>query len=485
VFSAVSPIANSSFEDELAKDMGRFYDDPLGYVMYAFEWGKGELEGCDGPDEWQTEQLRAIGRAVRNDPENYTIRDVTSSGHGIGKSAEVAWLILWAMSTRPHLSGVVTANTTAQLNTKTWRELALWHERAINKHWFKWTATKFHHVEHWKTWAVSAIPNTEHNSEAFAGLHAKHVLMIYDEASGIPDKIWEVSEGAMTTPRAMWFAFGNPTKNVGRFVNCFTSDAKRWKTRQIDSRTCKMTNKKEIAEWVEAYGEDSDFVRVRVRGVFPRTGNMQFMPTDTVDRAMLVDMAAEVHILMPVVIACDVARYGDDKTVICVRQGRKVLEMRKFRDLDTMQVAVQVALAVKQYKEQLAATFVDEVGIGAGVVDRLRMLNFEVVGVNAGATPRDKETYYNKRAEMWGDLRAWLASGASIPADPELRKALIGCEFGFDDKERIRLERKADMKRRGLDSPDEGDALAYTFAEELGDISIQAFEPNSESFEPG
>lgn len=481
----VQAAVTGNYEDELAKDIGNFYDDPVGFVYFSFEWGKGDLEGQPGPDKWQVEQLRAIGKAVRKDPEGYTIREATASGHGIGKTAEVAWIILWAMSTRPHLSGVVTANTTNQLNTKTWRELALWHKRLINRHWFRWTATKFHHVDHPETWAVSAIPNTEHNSEAFAGLHSKHVLLIFDEGSGIPDKIWEVSEGAMTTPRAMWFVFGNPTRNTGRFVNCFTSDKKRWNTRQIDSRTCRMTNKKEINEWVETYGEDSDFVRVRVRGVFPRTGNMQFVPTDAVDRAMLVDMPEETHILMPVVISCDVARYGDDKTVIAIRQGRKLLELRKYRDKDTMEVAVQVALAIKQFKGQLAATFVDEVGVGAGVVDRLRMLNFEVIGINAGAKPRDEKTYYNKRAEMWGDMRDWLASGASIPLDPELRTSLIGLEFGFDDKERIRLERKQDMKRRGLDSPDEGDALAYSFAEELGDINVQAFEPSGDSaFEP-
>jgi hypothetical protein len=149
-----------------------------------------------------------------------------------------------------------------------------------------------------------------------------------------------------------------------------------------------------------------------------------------------------------------------------------------------MEVAVKVALAIKEFKQQLGAVFVDEVGVGSGVVDRLRMLNYEVIGVNAGAKPRDEKTYYNKRAEMWGDMKTWLESGASIPMDPDLRQALIGLEFGFDDKEKIRLERKKDMKKRGLMSPDEGDAIAYTFAEELGDLSIRSFEPEAESFEP-
>jgi len=382
------------------------------------------------------------------------------------------------------LSGVITANTTTQLSTKTWREVALWHKRALNRHWFKWTATRFFHVSHPETWFCAAVPNTEHNSEAFAGLHAKHVLVIYDEASSIPDIIWEVTEGAMTTPRAMWFVYGNPTRNVGRFRECFDNDAKRWVTRQIDSRTCKMTNKKELDEWIETYGIDSDFCRVRIRGVFPRTGSMQFIDSDTVDRCMLWEAPYEAYYLMPKVIGVDVARYGDDKTVIIVRQGRKILEMMKFRELDTMQVAAQVVFKIREH--QPTVTFVDGVGLGAGVVDRLRQLGHSVVEVNAGEKPYDEDTYYNKRAEMWDRMRKWLKAGADIPNDTDMRQGLIGLEYGFTDAksgELLRLERKADMKRRGLDSPDEGDALSMTFAEEIGEIVANYFEPQTQ-FEP-
>lgn len=476
-------VNNSEFEQALVEDISEFYDDPLGYVMYAFPWGEegGPLEGFDGPDQWQQEQMERIKLEVQANPEDYVVRESIASGHGIGKTAEVAWIILWAMSTRPHLSGVVTANTTTQLSTKTWREVALWQKRAINGHWFKWSATKVWHKDHPETWFCHAIPNSEHNSEAFAGLHAEHSLIIYDEASAIPDKIWEVSEGAMTDPRAMWFCFGNPTRNTGRFVDCFGKDAKRWTTRSIDSRTCKMTNKKELDEWVKTYGEDSDFVRVRVRGVFPRAGSMQFVPTDIVDMAMARDIPIEAHIMLPPIMSVDVARYGDDKTIICVRQGRKVLTFKKFRELNTMEVAVEVVQGIKEF--QPAIVFVDGVGVGAGVVDRVRMLGFEVIEVNAGMKPDDEEIYYNKRAEMWDRMRSWLRAGADLPYDVETRTALIGIEYGYDDKERIRLERKADMKKRGLDSPDEGDALAYTFAEVIGDLTKQYFEPD-DNFEP-
>ena len=476
----MAALSASEYELELANDIAEFYDDPVGYIYYAFAWGEGELAEFDGPDTWQLEQLERIGQRFRDDPEA-TIREATASGHGIGKSALTAWIILWAMSTRPHLNGVITANTTTQLSTKTWRELALWHKRAINTHWFKWTATKFFHVDHPETWFCAAIPNTEHNSEAFAGLHARHVLLLYDEASGIPDVIWEVSEGAMTTPRAMWLVYGNPTRNTGRFRECFASDSHRWTTRQIDSRTCKMTNKKEIDEWINTYGEDSDFARVRVKGEFPRAGSVQFIPSDLVEFAMRNDVELEAHMTMPLVMAVDVARFGDDKSVVVLRQGRKVIRIWKFRELNTMQLATEVAALAKEVKPH--ALFCDVVGVGAGVVDRLRMLGFDVIEVNAGLGPEDEQTYYNKRAEMWGRLKHWLLLGADIPNDPDLHKALIGIEYGFDEKERIRLERKADMKARGLDSPDEGDALAYTFAEHVIMGRGNSFEPD-DSFEP-
>jgi hypothetical protein len=473
------------YEEELVASIESFYDDPLGFVMFVFPWGEkhSELEDFTGPDKWQREQLESLRKQIQADPE-YTIREATASGHGIGKSATTAWIILWAMSTRPHMSGVVTANTTNQLKTKTWRELAVWHKRMINEHWFKWTATQFLHTEHSETWFTAAIPNTENNSEAFAGLHSRYNLIIYDEASAIPDKIWEVSEGAMTDPRAIWLCYGNPTRNTGRFRECFATESHRWVTRQIDSRTCKMTNKKEINEWVKSYGEDSDFVRVRVRGVFPRAGSMQFIPSDDVDLAMAREVPFEAHYQQPIILICDVARYGDDKTIIALRQGRKTIALHKYRELSTMEVAREVAHKIREYRPSV--NFVDEVGVGAGVVDRLRDLGFTVIGVNGGSKPDDQETYYNKRVEMWGRMRDWIRNGGELPHDMDLRASLIGVEYGYSDNrtgERIRLERKEDMKKRGLLSPDEGDALAMTFYHELApNFENNSFEPDN--FEP-
>ena len=476
----------AQYEDELVADIEDFYDDPLGFVMYAFPWDEkdGSLEGFHGPDEWQCEQMERLRVGIQENAE-YSIREAIASGHGIGKSALTSWIILWAMSTRPHMSGVVTANTSNQLKTKTWRELALWHKRLINQHWFKWTATSFMHVEHPETWMVNAIPNTENNSEAFAGLHSRYNLIIYDEASAIPDKIWEVSEGAMTDPRSIWLCYGNPTRNTGRFRECFSTDSHRWTTAQIDSRTCKMTNKKEIKEWVNTYGEDSDFVRVRVRGVFPRAGSVQFIPSDDVDLAMAREVPYEAHYTQPIVLAADIARYGDDKTCIALRQGRKILHLFKYRELDTMEAAREIAFKIREFRP--AVSFIDEVGVGAGVVDRLRQLGFTIIGVNGGHSPDDGETYHNKRAEMWGRMRTWIRDGGDLPHDMDMRKALVGVEYGYSDArsgEKLRLERKEDMKKRGLDSPDEGDAIGMTFYHEIApNFERNAFEPD-DGFEP-
>ena len=443
---------------ELVQDIASFHDDPLGFVKYVFPWGEGDLEGQSGPDIWQAELLEDIGEHIR-EGEGRSYQSAVASGHGIGKGAVTAWILLHQMACRKNLNGVVTANTKQQLETKTWRELALWHSRSIIKPWFEWTATKFYHVSSPETWYVSAIPWSERNSEAFAGQHGE-VLVIYDEASSIPDSIYEVSEGAMTTPNAMWFTFGNPTRNTGRFRESFGKFKHRWKTRQIDSRTCKMTDKRKLEEWVQDFGEDSDFVKVRIRGLFPSASSMQFIAGHLVDDA--VARMAKCYLEEPLIMGVDVARFGDDQSVVSFRRGRdaRTIEWSKYRGLDTMELAARVAEHVRI--NQADAVFVDGGGVGGGVVDRLRQLRVEVIEVNFGSKAEDAR-YNNKRAEMWGNMKEWLPTGA-IPTDRELTDDLIGLEYSFTPTNKVQLEKKEDMKRRGLSSPDLADALALTFA---------------------
>lgn len=457
-------------ERQLAKDIGSFTHDPYGFVLYAFPWGEGDLKDRQ-PEDWQKAELISIGQALQaGDERKEAIQRAIASGHGVGKSAFISWIILWAMATCPDTKGIVTANTEAQLKTKTWAELAKWHKLCICGHWFHRTATAFFsaHKAHEETWRVDRITWNEEKSEGFAGLHneGKRILVIYDEASAIPDIIWETTEGALTDENTeiIWVTCGNPTRNTGAFRECFGRFRHRWGNRQVDSREVSITNKKQIAQWVDDYGEDSDFVRVRVRGVFPRAGACQLIASDLVRRAMGRTMPASFFQDSPKIMGVDVARFGEDQSAIALRQGLYLAPVKKYRGLDLMTYAGLVSQEMG--RENPDAVFIDMTGLGAGVVDRLHQLGHrEVIGVDFGGRSSNPDLYLNKRTEMWCKLADWLKSPVAIPDDPELEQDLISPEYGFTgDRGQLVLEKKSDMKKRGLASPDLGDAVALTFA---------------------
>jgi len=483
----VAPLAAS---DEMVEAIAEFYDDPLGFVYFVFPWGEEgtELHDQDGPDAWQEDFLRKLGDAVRERKSNAELGAYLAgraSGHGVGKSAVVAWVILWFISTRVDPAIVVTANTQGQLNSKTWRELAKWHRLALNGSWFQWTATRLYYKPRPETWFAQAVPWTKENSEAFAGTHAKDVLMIMDEASAIDDVIWEVAEGALTTPGAIWLVFGNPTKNTGRFRECFRRFRHRWDMDRVDSRDAKKANKPQLQKWIDDYGEDSDFVRVRVRGEFPRASNTQLIGTDLVENGQMLfksrfgdtlRKAIELegpgtfyrrklddNPLAPKIMALDVARKGADQSVLVIRQGKTALAVAKWRELDAVQLAARVAEWLDQ---ELPDSFVvDEVGVGAGVADILESLGYAVERCNPGVKALEERKFFNRRAEMWWKMRDWLREGGRIDhLDAEFLDDLTSPEYGYSDRgERIQLESKDDMRDRGLPSPDTGDALSMTF----------------------
>lgn len=449
-------------EEMLISDIASFHDDPCGFVIYAFPWTEGE-----GPDQWQRDFLLSIGEQIKNGKSAAeAIRFATAAGHGVGKSALVAWLILWAMSTRPHLAGVVTANTARQLADKTWRELSIWHKRAINAHWFRMAATKFYQSNHPDTWFVSAVPWTKERPEAFAGLHAKDVLVIYDEASAIDDVIWDTTEGAMTTPGAMWFAFGNPTRNTGRFRECFGKFRHRWTTAKIDARTAKMANNIQINQWIEDYGVDSDFVRMRVTGDFPKGSVTNLIPLDRVEAAIACKLPALYKNPAPVIFGVDPAWMGGDRSVIVMRQGIYARELWQGREIDTLKLSSIVAQYAQEHRPD--AVFVDQTGIGAGVVDQLRSLGCNPTGIPFSGAAIDAVRFINKRAEMWWELKEWLASDVCLQPGEKSQSDwisdLVGPEYLYTPTGKIQLESKADMRSRGLASPDLADALALTFA---------------------
>lgn len=458
-------------EQELIETVAGFFYDPLGFVRYAYPWGEdGPLKDESGPDAWQSDFLRKLGKAVRDGMGlAEAIRVAVASGHGIGKSTVVAWVIQWFVSTREFPQVVVTASTQTQLSTKTWRELAKWHRLLINNHWFKWTATKYYHVQYPDTWFASAIPWSENNADAFAGTHEKYVLIVYDEANAVADVIWDTTEGALTTPAAIWLVFGNYTKNTGRFNDCFAGRMReRWLRFQIDSRNAKKANHTQIQQWIDDYGEDSDFVRIRVRGIAPRAGSDQFIPQDLIDqRYKAVGWESA-----PKILSLDVARYGDNQSVAGLRQGRLFRLPAKWRGLALDQLADRFCELIDEHEPD--AIVVDGDGIGGAVVDLIRRRNYHLKGskdilteFHGASTANDSKTYYNRRAEVWGLGRDALKDGQELPDDNELKADLIAPEYGFATRsgyEVIQLESKEDMRSRGVASPDSGDAYAMTFA---------------------
>lgn len=447
----------------LAEEISQFYDDPYSYVLYAFPWGEPgtPLANMSGPDPVQTKALLDLGKELKKRTSGditTAIRMAISSGHGIGKSALVSWIILWFLSTRSNPQAIITAGTSAQLNSKTWREVAKWKRIAINGEWFEWTATKLYMKERPDTWFASALAWSENNPDAFAGTHEDNVLVIFDEASSIADVIWETVEGAMTTPGAIWIVTSNPVRNTGRFKECFGKFRHRWITYKVDSRDSSLTNKDEIEQWSLDYGEDSDFFRVRVRGEFPKQDDHQFISTEIVRACTKYEALNYDH--MPILIGVDVA-FKQDKTIIAVRQGRKLHFLKKYYSLNTQQVAYYIAELYNSFPK--AHLFIDEVGVGQGIVDYVRSMGIKFVAVNGGFAADEPKYYLNKRAEMWGRMKKWLVDGAQIPDDDELIDDLTGITMDSNDKGQIFMEKKSSMRARGLSSPDCADALSHTF----------------------
>lgn len=468
----------ATVDDELQDACVRFANDPYGWVMFMFDWGADQLKDWDGPDYWHKEVFQAIKDYLEG-PETQPLCIAVSSGHGAAKTFLVAVITLWFMSCRAHPQVVTTANTESQLTTKTWRELAKWHKLSAVRHWFDWTATSFYLKAHPETWRANAIAWSEHNTEAFAGTHEENVLVVFDEASKISDTIWEVTDGIFTTKKNIWLVCGNGTRNVGRFYDCFHKNKKLWKTWTIDSRTCKAANKPYLDRLVEQYGgEDSDQSRVRVRGLFPKTATRQLISTDAVEKCQKHETEGWEY--APKLIGVDIARFGENSSTICIRQGRKVSAIDVLPKQDLMITAAYVADVIK--RERPTQVFVDGSGIGAGVVDRLRQLNFGVMDVNGGNSSINPR-FLNKRAEMWWEMKEFIEGLCELPVDVRLKEELTSVEYDYTDKGRIRLDRKTDIMEKYGFSPDKADALALTFAYPVADYTndSELLEPSPEA----
>lgn len=482
-------VATSQADADLADEVARFYDDPLGFVLFAYEWDHDpslqlvrlpepwNLIYCSeyGPDAWFCGLCDRISGRVRANAFNgkdavSAIREAIASGHGIGKSAGVAWVVDWLMSTRPFCKGTVTATTAPQLSTKTWAEIAKWTKKCITGHWFNITtgkgAMRMSHVDHPDAWYCTAQTCQEENSEAFAGQHAADStsFYIFDEASGVPDKIWEVAEGGLTDGEPMIFAFGNPTQNTGEFYECFHSKRHRWNVQQIDSRSVQITNKAAIDEWIEDYGVNSDFVKVRVRGLFPSMSAKQFISVSDADAGLGRHLRPEQYEFAPKILSCDPAWDGDDTLEIGLRQGLKFRILRTIPKNDN-DVEIANILARLEDEHQADGVIIDK-GYGTGIYSAGVTMGREWLLADFGSKSPDPGCL-NLRAFMWNEVRKWLKEGGSFDDDKagkELHRELTAVQTVPRMEGLIQLEAKKDMKKRVGFSPNKADCLAISFA---------------------
>ena len=335
-------------DDVIADAAARCRFDPLTWARFAFDWGYGELDGYAGPRAWQAQAFGEIAAHLQNPETRYMpLMLARASGHGIGKSAFIGMLVNWALSTCDDCKVVLTSNTDTQLRTKTAPEVGKWQRLSITREWFDVSATSIavRDKSHAKTWRADFVPWSEHNTEAFAGLHnkGKRILLVFDEASAIADRVWEVAEGALTDEETeiIWVAFGNPTRNTGRFRECFRRYKHRWNHAQIDSRTVEGTNKAQMAKWAEDYGEESDFFKVRVRGMFPSMSARQFISEADVAAAYGRHVPEGAYAFAPKILTVDPAWEGDDEFVIGLRQGLVFRILETFSKNDNDLIAAQ------------------------------------------------------------------------------------------------------------------------------------------------
>ncbi len=492
-----SLLTSRDAEAELHGAMAEFYDRPLEFVRFAFPWGEpGPLKDFTGPQPEQVAFLTHLGQEIRArgfdglhavDP----IRMGISSGHGIGKGALTGMLVSFIMSTRKHAKGVVTANTATQLQDKTWAAIQYWVSLGITRHWFEINTSIMYRKGHRATWKCSPQTCAEDNSEAFAGQHNVSSTSFYinDEDSNVPDKIHEVQEGGLTDGEPMYFLFGNPTRRQGAFYEAaFGTKRHRWRFWVCDARASPLSNKRQIAEWLEDYGEDSDFVRVRVAGLPPNASDAQYIDSERVRQAQTRIVAVLPD--DPLVAGCDLAWGGSDFNIVRFRRGRDARSIPPIRipgkltaDPAVLTNRLADVLTSEYGGRRVAMLFLDAAGIAGPIASRLRELGHRNVSeVNFGADspdagPTAKYRYY--RDWMWGQMKGWLATGA-IDTHPRLEMDLQAPGLRPDRKQRVWLESKDDIKQR-LEgrSPDDGDALALTFAAKVGTARATVTMPSS------
>lgn len=432
--------------EALIAEFERFRTDPVYFVQSVF--------GVD-----PTPQQKSLLDAVAEPGARVSVR----SGHGTGKTTTLAWMALWHTLCYEDSRVPCTAPTGHQLQSVLWAEISKWHSRMPD--WFRRQVlvqadqVKVKGAEY-SQFAVARTARKE-SPEALQGFHAENMLFIIDEASGVPDTIFQASEGALSTPGARVAMTSNPTQTSGYFYDSHNRDRHLWRTLRFSCLDSPLVTPEYIERMHGKYGEDSDIYRVRVLGDFPSASFQQLIPRELAEAATKRHLRPDEYDFAAILFGLDVARYGDCKTVLAERQGLRAAIRRWWAKRDTMTVADQTAGEMVQVRPQ---SLLVDVAMGSAVVDRLRQVGWRnVVEVNFGWVSSNPH-FANKRMEMWHGVKDWLEAGGALPPIDQLVDDLCGPQYWFTQAGKMILEAKEDMRDRGLASPDYGDALALTFA---------------------
>ncbi|MHA1540403.1 MAG: AAA family ATPase [Alphaproteobacteria bacterium] len=430
-------------------------DDPILFVEMAFQVT---------PEPWQRKALRAV--LDKN-------RVVIRSGHGVGKTAFLSWVVLWWLLTRHPAKIACTAPTSHQLKDVLWAEIAKW-RRVLPlplREKIVFTGDKIE-VKNTDNFAVARTARKE-QPEAFQGFHSENMLFIIDEASGVEEAIFEAGLGAMSTEGAKTLMVGNPTRRSGTFFDAFHKARKFWKGIKVSCATSSQVSKKYIKEMAEKYGKESNIFRVRVLGEFPSSEDDAVIPLDMIEAAIHrdVDLLSSADVIW----GLDVARFGNDRSALAKRKGNHLLEeIISWTNKDLMQLCGLVKMAYDNAAEADKPTTiaVDVIGLGAGVADRLSEMGLPILAVNVAETPSAADKYRRLRDELWFNARTWFEGRDVVLVDDQ---ALIGelstPTYDVDSNGKLVVESKIDMRRRGLPSPDLADAFLLTFAATQGRFS--------------
>jgi phage terminase large subunit len=432
-----------------------YQGDPVAFVK--------EVLGVE-PDPWQVEFLNAIATGHRR----LSIR----SGHGVGKSTGASWAMLWYLLTRYPVKVVVTAPTSAQLYDALFAELKRW-VKELPPALGQLLEVKQERIE-LKSSAteafISARTSRAEQPEALQGVHSDNVMLVADEASGVPEQVFEAAAGSMSGHNALTILLGNPVRSSGFFYDTHNRLRGEWWTRRVSCVDSPRVSDAYVAEMASRYGEESNAYRIRVLGEFPRSDDDTVIPMELLEAAQHRDVG--VNPKAPVIWGVDVARFGSDSSALCKRKANMVPEpIRRWRNLDLMQLtgAVKAEYDATAMDDRPTEILVDVIGLGAGVVDRLRELGLPARGINVSESPAMGEMYRNLRAELWYKAKAWLERrDCKLPKDEHLIAELATIRYKFMSTGKIQIESKDDIRKRGLPSPDLADAFVLTFASDAG-----------------